>query len=98
MMGEFERDITFRMNDVHDLTRPEIRERIMTRVNLEKIYFFYFKYFIYQIPSIIKYITNDSVEEFQKRLNILVLIDPGFLTRIGVHVKILLIYRMVFYA
>ena len=33
----------------------------------------------------IKYITNESVSDFHKRLNILVLIDPGFLTRIGVH-------------
>lgn len=33
MMLEFERDPTFRMEDVHDLTRPEVRERIMTRVN-----------------------------------------------------------------
>ena len=33
MMLEFERDPTFRMDDVHDLTRPEVRERIMTRVN-----------------------------------------------------------------
>lgn len=32
MMLEFERDPTFRMDDVHDLTRPEVRERIMTRV------------------------------------------------------------------
>jgi len=31
-MLEFERDPSFRMDDVHDLTRPEIRERIMTRV------------------------------------------------------------------
>lgn len=31
-MLEFERDPAFRMDDVHDLTRPEIRERIMTRV------------------------------------------------------------------
>ena len=31
-MLEFERDPTFRMDDVHDLTRPEVRERIMTRV------------------------------------------------------------------
>ncbi len=34
MMLEFERDPTFRMDDVHDLTRPEVRERIMTRVKL----------------------------------------------------------------
>lgn len=32
MMLDFERDPTFRMDDVHDLTRPQIRERIMTRV------------------------------------------------------------------
>lgn len=30
---EFERDPTFRMHDVHDLSRAEVRERIMTRVN-----------------------------------------------------------------
>lgn len=70
MMLEFERDPAFRMDDCHDLTRPQVRERIMTR-----------------IPSMIKYITNESVADFHKRLNILVLIDPGFLTRIGVHVK-----------
>lgn len=44
MMLEFERDPTFRMDDVHDLTRPEVRERIMTRVNsmLEFIFYCYF--------------------------------------------------------
>ncbi len=71
MMLEFERDPTFRMDDVHDLTRPEVRERIMTR-----------------IPSMIKFIKNESVADFHKRLNILVLIDPGFLIRIGVHVSL----------
>ena len=35
MMLEFERDPAFRMDDVHDLTRPEVRERIMTRVRKE---------------------------------------------------------------
>lgn len=70
MMLEFERDPAFRMDDVHDLTRPQVRERIMTR-----------------IPSMIKFIKNESVADFHKRLNILVLIDPGFLTRIGVHVS-----------
>lgn len=34
---EFERDPTFRMNDVHDLSRAEVRERIMTRVNAMQI-------------------------------------------------------------
>lgn len=29
---EFERDPSFRMDDYHDLTRAEVRERVMTRV------------------------------------------------------------------
>lgn len=37
-MLEFERDPTFRMDDVHDLTRPEVRERIMTRVKRTFMY------------------------------------------------------------
>ena len=32
IMWECERDPSFRMDDVHDLTRAEYRERIMTRV------------------------------------------------------------------
>lgn len=31
-MLEFERDPLFRMDNVHDLTRPEVRERVMKRV------------------------------------------------------------------
>lgn len=34
IMLEFERDPTFQMTDIHDLTRPELRERYMTRVLL----------------------------------------------------------------
>ena len=33
IMLEFERDPTFRLDDIYDLTRPEIRERYMTRVH-----------------------------------------------------------------
>lgn len=33
----------------------------------------------------IKYITTESVADFHKRLNLLVIIDPGFMIRIGVH-------------
>lgn len=32
MMLQFERDPTFRMDNVHDLTRPEVRERVIKRV------------------------------------------------------------------
>lgn len=32
IMLEFERDPTFRLDDIHDLTRPQLRERYMTRV------------------------------------------------------------------
>ena len=31
-MLEYERDPSFRMHDVHDLTQSEVRERIMMRV------------------------------------------------------------------
>lgn len=31
-MLQFERDPLFRMDNVHDLTRPEVRERVMKRV------------------------------------------------------------------
>lgn len=50
MMLEFERDPTFRMDDVHDLTRPEVRERIMTRVNstlaLNSFFIFIFRFLV----------------------------------------------------
>lgn len=32
IMLEFERDPTFQLIDIHDLTRPQLRERYMTRV------------------------------------------------------------------
>lgn len=50
MMLEFERDPAFRMDDVHDLTRPEVRERIMTRVNYinsdDCLYYYVFDRFL----------------------------------------------------
>lgn len=33
MMLQFERDPTFKIDDVHDLSRPQIRARVMTRVS-----------------------------------------------------------------
>lgn len=37
------------------------------------------------MKSIAKFVTSEPVKDFQTRLNILVIVDPGFLTRIGVH-------------
>lgn len=68
-MLEFERDPTFRMDNVHDLTRPEVREQIMTRLR-----------------SIAYYVNTESVHDFTTRLNTLILVDPGFTTRMAVHV------------
>lgn len=34
IMLEFERDPTFRLDDLPDLTRPQLRERYMTRVHM----------------------------------------------------------------
>ncbi len=37
MMLQFERDPLFRMDNVHDLTRPEVRERVIKRVKKLRI-------------------------------------------------------------
>lgn len=68
VMIEFERDPTFRVDDLPDLTRPQLRERYATR-----------------LKSMAHWVKNESREEFQNRMNNLVIVDPGFLTRIGVH-------------
>lgn len=70
MMAEYEHDPTFRIDNVHDLTRPQIREQVMTRLR-----------------SIAHYMNTDSVSAFTTRLNTLILVDPGFTTRMSVHVN-----------
>lgn len=70
MMRDFERDPTFKMDDVHELTRSQIREGIMKRAK-----------------KMAYYLSNETVDLFKLRLNYASLIDPGFMTRIGVHVK-----------
>jgi acyl-CoA oxidase len=68
IMLELERDPTFRVDDIPDLTRPQLRERYATR-----------------LQSIVEWVKREPREEFQNRLNNIVIVDPGFLTRIGVH-------------
>lgn len=68
IMLELERDPTFRVDDLADLTRPQLRERYATR-----------------LMSIAHWVKNEPREQFQNRMNNLVIVDPGFLTRIGVH-------------
>ncbi|KDN48547.1 acyl-coenzyme A oxidase I [Tilletiaria anomala UBC 951] len=38
-----------------------------------------------RIASLVHYVTNESVEEFTKRMELIGLFDPGFWTRFGVH-------------
>jgi acyl-CoA oxidase len=78
LMLEFERDPNFKMDDIHDLTRPQIRERYMTRVK-----------------NLMHYVINDSLEITKTRFNVLSVIDPGFMTRMGVHVILLTFLHIV---
>ena len=68
IVTELERDPTFRVDDLPDLSRDQIRERYASRY-----------------ASIAHWVRNETREQFQDRLNNIVIIDPGFLTRIGVH-------------
>lgn len=38
-----------------------------------------------RITSLVHYVTNESVEDFQRRMELIGLFDPGFWTRFGVH-------------
>ncbi|KAI8575429.1 hypothetical protein K450DRAFT_284372 [Umbelopsis ramanniana AG] len=68
MMLELERDQVFRMNDFHDLTKDQLRERTMEKFR-----------------SLLHHLTNESVNTFRKRMEVVSLVDPGFWTRFGVH-------------
>jgi len=68
-MLELERDPTFNGDDRHDLTRPESRERAMTRVK-----------------NVLYHLLNDQEHISRLRFDIMSLVDPGFMTRLGVHV------------
>ncbi|KAL1918951.1 uncharacterized protein VTP21DRAFT_2332 [Calcarisporiella thermophila] len=68
MMLEFERDPIFRLYDVYDLTKDQIRERTMEKFR-----------------NMVNYLSIESVENFQHRMELVSVIDPGFWTRFGVH-------------
>ena len=65
---DFERDSTFKIDDLADLSKDQIRERVMSRA-----------------PNLSHRTKTDTIEEFRLRLRVLSLVDPGFLTRMGVH-------------
>jgi acyl-CoA oxidase len=69
MMLQMERDPLFRMDNVHDLTRPEVRERVMKR-----------------LKSVAHWLGTEAQEDFTSRLCVMILVDPGFMTRLAVHV------------
>ena len=68
-MLKFERDPTFRMDNVYDLSRSEVRARVMKR--------------LVNYAAMIK---NESIKNISKQLQVMVIIDPGFMTRLSVHV------------
>ena len=70
-MMELERDPSFNLDDRHDLTRPETRERAMTRVR-----------------NVVHHILNDQEHISRLRFDLMSLADPGFMTRLGVHVSL----------
>lgn len=67
-MLEMSRDPAYYAVDIHDLTKDQIRERTMAK-----------------IQSLVHCVTNESIEVFQKRMEVIGLFDPGFWTRFGVH-------------
>ncbi|ORE14203.1 acyl-CoA oxidase [Rhizopus microsporus] len=67
-MQEFERDPLFKMDDIHDITKDELRERTMEKFR-----------------SLVHHLSNEPIDVFKKRMEIVSLIDPGFWTRFGVH-------------
>ncbi|EPQ29503.1 uncharacterized protein PFL1_02722 [Pseudozyma flocculosa PF-1] len=67
-MLEASRDPIFYSGDIYDLTKEQIRERTMQR-----------------IQRLAHYVTSESVDDFQKRMELMSLLDPGLWTRLGVH-------------
>ncbi|PWN52557.1 acyl-CoA oxidase [Violaceomyces palustris] len=67
-MLEAARDPVFYSSDIYDLTKDQIRERTMQR-----------------IQKLAHYVTSESVDDFQKRMELMSLLDPGLWTRLGVH-------------
>lgn len=68
IMLEIERDPLFANENRHDLTRPEVREKTMSKIR-----------------SVVHHILTDSEEITRLRFDVLSLVDPGLMTRMGVH-------------
>lgn len=89
-MQDFERDPLFKMDDIHDISKDELRERTMEKVRAHPLLpvFFFPKIYtnaILQFRSLIHHLSNEPLDIFKKRMEIVSLIDPGFWTRFGVH-------------
>ena len=68
IVRDFETNPNYRINDHADLTKNELRERVVSRMEF-----------------LASKTDKESVSDFRLRCRILSLIDPGFLTRMGVH-------------
>nr|AOR81608.1 acyl-CoA oxidase [Phaffia rhodozyma] len=67
-MAEIARTPAFRLDDIHDLSKDEIRERTMEKFAI-----------------MVHYVTNESLETFNLRMQLIGIADPAFWTRFGVH-------------
>ncbi|EMS19847.1 acyl-CoA oxidase [Rhodotorula toruloides NP11] len=67
-MMEIQRNPLFRLDDIHDFTKDQLRERTMAKFS-----------------TLVSYVTSERIDEFQKRMNVVSLADPGFWTRFVLH-------------
>ncbi|WWC63687.1 uncharacterized protein I303_106292 [Kwoniella dejecticola CBS 10117] len=66
-MAEIARHPAFKLSDIHDLSKDELRERTMEK-----------------FASMVYFVTNESIETFQLRMQLIGIADPSFWTRFGV--------------
>ncbi|OWZ77266.1 acyl-CoA oxidase [Cryptococcus neoformans A2-102-5] len=66
-MAEIARHPAFKLSDIHDLSKDELRERTMEK-----------------FASMVYFVTNESLEVFTLRMQLIGIADPSFWTRFGV--------------
>ncbi|WRT68758.1 uncharacterized protein IL334_005738 [Kwoniella shivajii] len=66
-MAEIARHPAFKLSDIHDLSKDELRERTMEK-----------------FASMVYFVTTESLETFQLRMQLIGIADPSFWTRFGV--------------
>ncbi|KAL7422579.1 fatty-acyl coenzyme A oxidase [Cryptotrichosporon argae] len=66
-MAEIARHPAFKLSDIHDLSKDELRERTMEK-----------------FASMVYFVTNESLEVFSLRMQLIGIADPSFWTRFGV--------------